>query len=307
MARHAIRVSGSIEQPHIQPWSTVLRVPTDAGDKYFKASAKALAFEPAVTQALYQWRSDCIPQLLAIDVERGWMLMADGGQRVREAFGEGLDIHHWSEILAKYADLQITLAGHIDELLSFGVRDRRLEVLPELYMEILADEDWFLIDQPNGITASEYKRLINGASEFAEMCQELATYEVPDSLHHNDLHDGNIFIENGRDLFFDWGDSSISHPFFSMRTVSVSIENTFELEKDHPLIEEFGRGYLEHWTKFETHENLHTAYNIAKRIWSISTAVKYRTFLSQIEWARDDYSDALPSLMKEFLEANPSF
>jgi hypothetical protein len=302
-----VNVTGSIEQIHLQPWSTVLKAPTDIGDVFFKASADALAFEPAVTKALYQWRPDCIPQLLAVDDNRGWMLMADGGQRVREAFGEGLGIHHWSDILASYAGLQITLAGHIDELLSFGVRDRRLAILPDLYMELVADENWFLIDQPDGISGAEYRRLINGASKFAELCQRLATYSIPDSLHHNDLHDGNIFIRNGRYLFFDWGDSSISHPFFSMRTVSVSIEYTFGLEENDPLIEEFGRGYLDHWSEFESQENLHKAYDIAKRIWSISTAVKYWTYLCQIERVRDDFKDALPSLMKEFLEANPSF
>ena len=307
LARLEVSVTGPIEQIHLQPWSTVLKASTDIGDVFFKASAEALAFEPAVTQALYQWRPDCIPQLLAVDEQRGWMLMGDGGQRVREAIGQGLGIDHWTEILSTYASLQITLAGHVDELLSFGVRDRRLAVLPDLYMEMVADEDWFLIDQPDGISSTEYQRLINDASKFAEMCQRLATYSIPDSLHHNDLHDGNIFIENGRILFFDWGDSSISHPFFSMRTVSVSIENTFGLEESDPLIEEFGRGYLDQWSEFETRENLHKAYDIAKRIWSISTALKYWTFLSQIEWARDDYTDALPSLMKEFLEANPSF
>jgi hypothetical protein len=307
LARLEVSMTGPIEQIHLQPWSTVLKTPTDTGDVFFKASAEGLVFEPALTQALYQWRPDCVPQLLAVDEKRGWMLMVDGGQRVREAFGQGLGIHHWSEILAKYAGLQITLAGHVDELLSFGVRDRRLAVLPDLYMEIVADENWFLIDQPNGISGAEHQRLMNGAPKFTEMCQRLAAYSIPESLHHNDLHDGNIFIRNGRYLFFDWGDSSISHPFFSMRTVTVSIENTFELEENDPLIQEFGRGYLDHWTEFQKRENLDKAYDIAKRIWSISTAVKYWTFLSQIEWARDDYTGVLPSLMKEFLEANPSF
>ena len=35
LERQGIRVSGPIEQPHVRPWSTVLRVPTIAGDFYF--------------------------------------------------------------------------------------------------------------------------------------------------------------------------------------------------------------------------------------------------------------------------------
>jgi hypothetical protein len=307
LAKLNINISGTVEQIHLQPWSTVLKAPTDTGDVFFKASAEALAFEPAVTRVLYHWRPDCIPQILAVDADEGWMIMADGGQRAREAFNQGLGIGHWTKILSKYASLQITLTEHIEELLSFGVRDRRLRALPDLYQEILADESWFLIDQPDGISRSEYRRLYEGSSKFTELCQELDGYRVPDSLHHNDLHDGNIFTNNGRVLFFDWGDSSVSHPFFSLRTVFVSIEYTFGLEENDPLINEFGVGYMERWTEFESLENLHRAYDIAKKIWSISTAVKYWTYLRQIERARDDFRDALPSLMKEFLDANPSF
>ena len=31
--------SGAIEQPHVYPWSTVLRVPTTRGDLWFKANS----------------------------------------------------------------------------------------------------------------------------------------------------------------------------------------------------------------------------------------------------------------------------
>ncbi len=32
--------AGAVEQPHVFPWSTVLRVPTREGDLWFKASAR---------------------------------------------------------------------------------------------------------------------------------------------------------------------------------------------------------------------------------------------------------------------------
>src|SRR5947209_15502778 len=54
-----ITAPGDITQVNVRPWSSVLRVPTSAGDLYFKACASALAHEPALTQALAQWRPDC--------------------------------------------------------------------------------------------------------------------------------------------------------------------------------------------------------------------------------------------------------
>src|SRR3954454_12672731 len=52
LTRRGIRVDGEIEQPHLRPWSTVLRVPTSAGDYFFKATSPLLAHEPALTQWL---------------------------------------------------------------------------------------------------------------------------------------------------------------------------------------------------------------------------------------------------------------
>src|SRR5690349_17683011 len=77
LERQGIAVNGPIEQPHVRPWSTVLRVPTSQGDVYFKATAPTLMHEPALTEALSRWRPDCIPPLLAVDLARGWMLMPD--------------------------------------------------------------------------------------------------------------------------------------------------------------------------------------------------------------------------------------
>ena len=307
LAQQAITVSGPIEQVHVRPWSTVLRVPTDGGDLYFKACAPVLSHEAAVTQALYHWRPDCILQVLKIDAPQGWMLMADGGARLRDAFGDGLDRGSWAEILALYGGLQIDLAGHVDELLQLGAPDRRLVLLPDLYRDLLADKEWLLIDQPQGLTTAEYRHLIDAAPQVTILCQRLASYAIPVSLHHNDLHDGNIFSTNGRTLFFDWGDSSITHPFFSLRTVFVSIEHTFKMDEGNPFFTDLVQAYLQPWSAYDTAENLTAAHKLAQRLWSLSSAIKYKTQLSQLDSIRNEYAGAVPSLLQEFLGANPGF
>ena len=37
------RVVGELDQHHIQPWATVMRVPTDRGDVHFKATPRLFA------------------------------------------------------------------------------------------------------------------------------------------------------------------------------------------------------------------------------------------------------------------------
>ncbi len=73
----------AIDQPHLQPWATVLRVVTGQGDLYFKANGPALRHGAALVELLAARRPDCVPPPLAVDRGRGWMLMADAGTRLR--------------------------------------------------------------------------------------------------------------------------------------------------------------------------------------------------------------------------------
>ena len=303
--QHQLNVVGPIDQHQLRPWSAVLLAQTNAGNLFFKASADVIGFEPALTEAIYRWKPKLISEVLAYDAEHRWMLKADGGHRLKEVFKDGLEVENWTRILRDYADLQITLAPHSEELLTLGVRDRRLSVLPDLYRDLLEDRDWLLLDQSQGISSSEYEILVDSISTVNEMCDRLSGFNIPPSIHHNDLHDGNIFVNEDRFLFFDWGDSSVSHPFFSLRTAFVSVENTFGLEEDHPIFETLASAYLDTWSDHESMENLWQAFALAKRLWALSSAIKYWTIFAQLESSREEYKTAVPGLLKEFLELNP--
>ncbi|MCI0398116.1 MAG: aminoglycoside phosphotransferase family protein [Chloroflexi bacterium] len=297
-----IRVSGPIEQPHVRPWSTVLRAPTRVGDVYFKAAAPALVHEPALIEALAHWRPDCMPQLLAVDVARGWMLMADGGTRLREVIRADRDIGHWEKLLPFYAGLQIELAGRLPELAALGVPDRRLAVLPALYEQLLADAEMVRPPIAEAVTAEEYQRLRDLSPQVVAWSQELAGYQVPESLNHGDFHDGNIFVRDGRYTFFDWGDSSLAHPFFTLRTTFVSIENSLGLLEGSPETERLLDAYLEPWTRYEPRRKLQAASQLARRLAPILSALGWHRALSSVEKSlRQPYLAAVPGLMQEFL------
>ncbi len=312
-------ITWPIEQAHQRPWSTVLRVPTNGGDFYFKACAPVLGYEAAVTEALYRWQPNYIPPVLQFDAGQGWLLMADGGPTLRNAFNRkgasrsaptsqnAPTIDSWREVLALYAGLQIDLVIHVDELLLLGSPDRRLALLPDLYRDLLEEPEWLLIDQPDGLTTAEYQRLLEATPQVTALCRQLAGCDIPMSLHHNDLHDANIFFNESRTLFFDWGDSSIAHPFFSLRTAFISIEYTFGLDEQDPIFDQLAQDYLQPWTALETVDNVTAAFKLAQRLWALSTAVKYKTLLRHQEALRDEYASAVPGLLQEFLEANPEF
>ena len=50
-----------------------------------------------------------------------------------------------------------------------------------------------------------------------EACERArARFGIPETIQHDDLHDGQIFVRDDRYLLLDWGDACVSHPFFTL-------------------------------------------------------------------------------------------
>ena len=302
--RNSIHITGEIEQPHAYAWSTVMRVETNEGTLFFKATAGETIYEIALTQMLAGWFPDCMPELVTVDTERGWMLMRDGGEQLRASIRPTQDIAPWSPVITRYAELQIGLAEHISDILALGIPDRRPAALPALYTQLLADEASLLIDQEKGLTSAEFQQLKKMTPRFQQICADLTAFGIPESLNHGDFHDGNVLLKNGRVTFFDWGDASVTHPFVSLRTFFVSIEIALKLD-DYAFTPEMSTlldRYLEPWQKFAFKEKLLTAYNFSKPVASIASALAWHKTISRLDGAlREKYAGIVPELFREFL------
>jgi hypothetical protein len=116
--RQGLQLRGSIEQPHVYLWSTILRMPTTDGTLFFKATAPETIFEAALTHKLAGLRPDCLPELIAVDTARGWLLMRDGGEPLRAAIRPNRDLTPWQPVISLYAELQVGLAHHVEEFIA---------------------------------------------------------------------------------------------------------------------------------------------------------------------------------------------
>ena len=252
--RHCIELTGEIEQPHVRPWATVLRLPSSAGNLWFKANHPSLAHEAGVVALISRRRPDLVPELLAADLERGWMLMSDGGERLREVITRERDLSRWLELLPQYAELQIDLAADADGLVVLGAPDRRLAALPDQF-EALG-------------RSPEHGPLVH------DWCERLGAYRIPETIQHDDFHDGQIFVRDDRYLFFDWGDACVSHPFC---TLSVTLEGVLRRGlddvEDSVDIAPFRDAYLEPFERYGSHSDLVAATEIAFRLGWITRAL----------------------------------
>jgi hypothetical protein len=302
--QNSFRLVGNIEQNHAYAWSTVMRVPTNEDMLFFKATAGETLYEIALTQKLSGWSPNCMPELVAVDATRGWMLMRDGGEQLRASIRPTQNIKPWEPVITRYAELQIGLVEHIEEILTLGIPDHRLARLPMLYTQLLADEASLMIGQEKGLTSTEFQQLKNLKPRFERICKSLAALGIPETLNNGDFHDGNILIRNGRITFFDWGDATLTHPFVSLRTFFVSIEISLKLD-DYaftPEMEVLLERYLEPWQKYASKADLLTAYGLSKPVAAIVKALLWHQTISNLKDSlRDEYAHIVPELFREFL------
>ena len=297
LERLGLEPAGEIEQPHVRPWSTVLRVPTDDGDVWFKANMPTQAFEVAVVETLAARRPDLVPTLLAADLERGWMLQGDGGARLREILEQTGDYDVWEEVLPLYAELQIDVASDRDRLLAGGVPDRLLASLPGEFEEVLTDPAAL-----ETLTEDERRGLAALAPRIEADCGELAEYGLPETIQHDDLHDGQVFVRDGRFLFFDWGDACVSHPFYTLVVTLAVLAHRLGLDHDAPELDRFRDAYLEPWTRFRPRRELEQAYPFAYRLGVLCRGLTWRSVVAVLPRPlRDDEEDAVPERLRMLL------
>ena len=291
-------VLGEVEQPHVYPWSTVLRVPTAEGVVWFKANARGTAYEVPLLTALGGWCPDRVLVPLAADAERGWLLLPDGGTTLRAAQDGQTDLAHWERVLVEYAEMQRLLCPRADEMVALGVPDLRPEALPGHLADLLADEPVLMIDEPDGITSADLARLRSEQDRFAQWCGELAATGVPASLQHDDLHDANIFMPadgGGPYRVFDWGDSSVAHPFATLVVTLRVVADRLDLSNGARELLRLRDAYVEPWTGEHDRATLDEACRLALLTGPLSRALSWRrSLLDATPSARARHGNGVP-------------
>ncbi|HEY4458327.1 MAG TPA: phosphotransferase, partial [Pseudonocardiaceae bacterium] len=253
-----------MDEPRLRAWSITMRVRTARGPVWFKANPPDSRFEAGLTEALSRWAPEQVLTPLAVDAAEGWSLLPDGGTEVRET---DPDLATWENLLRQYAELQRSVAPHIDELARLGVPDLRPDRLPARFAELV---DSAVVRAQ--LSPAQQAALTSAAPRFAEECAALAASPVPASVDHSDVHEGQAFVaDGGRFVFFDWGDASIAHPFTSFLVAYRAAAH--RLGPGH--LDRLRDAYLEPWTAEHPIAELRTAAELAVRVGPVSRALSW--------------------------------
>ncbi|MGW1348728.1 phosphotransferase [Streptomyces sp. NPDC002409] len=265
LAAHGLRGAGPW-QVRLRPWSVLVRIPVaDGGTVWFKANPPASSFEAGLTDALSRWVPEHVLRPLAVDTDRGWALLPDGGTLFRDALDAArpaADPRAWEEPLRQYATMQRALVPYAGEMERLGVPAAHTAALPGLFDRT--------VEENTALAPADRGKLRGLRPRFVEWCEELADAGIADTLDHCDLHDGQLFVAGtGRHTFFDWGDAAVGHPFCSFLVPAGSARERFGPDALPRLLD----AYLEPWTgEGRTPAGLRRATGLAWRLGAIGRA-----------------------------------
>lgn len=270
-AHRALLANGyvPIETPQIiqdTPWSSVSKILTTNGFVYLKLMPLTLSLEPQVTQLLATKFDAPVPNIIAQNQELHCFLMSDCGQPLRSLLKHNFQVDLLKQALGIYTRIQFATANQVYIFLKLGVPDWRLAKLPDLYVQLILQQDFL---QQDGMTADDIIRIQGSQHKVSELCEKLAIYNIPETLDHTDFHDNNIVLDsNTKKLsIIDWGETVITHPFFSVLNLREQVQRQHEYDM-HDLC-------IDNWLLTIEKTRLTEALQLAKQLWPVYSALAY--------------------------------
>ncbi|WP_143177575.1 hypothetical protein [Cystobacter ferrugineus] len=286
-----------IEQLRTWEFSCVLRIRAARGECFFKALPHAHAAEPRLVRRLQQTHPLLIPEVIATDLERRWLLLAAAGGELLERVA---DPSTWEAAARAYAGLQRQWVGH-EALFSLGLNHLPLTALEREFDALLADDAALLLDTPEGLTRAQVGRLRAWAEELKGCCREWASLGIPETLEHGDLWPSNIFTTPSGPVFIDWTDAAIAPPLLGAWMLLEGPQLEALLGRVPGARERVREAYLRPWAEEWGPRTLERAFALARRIAPAFHAWRFhREVLPHLE--SREIGEVLPFLLKNLLE-----
>jgi hypothetical protein len=286
-------------QPHIRPWSTLLRLETDGDPVWLKAPGDGARYEIPLLTLLAELDVPATPRPLAADDGLGLALIPDGGPTMRAAHGGRAPADVVADYLVVYAQAQRALEPHVERLVAAGARDLRPERLPaalDATIEVLARER-----PPARLSPEAAARLRSVAPAYADACAELAGSGIAPTLNHDDLHDNNVLAAGP--VVIDWGDSCVSHPFGTMLATLNSVMAHHGLDPDDPALQRIADAYTEAWTDVADRSTLRRQVQLCQRVGPLTRSLSYRQACTGVDDAAwQEHASAMPEWLLEVFE-----
>jgi phosphotransferase family enzyme len=290
-----IELTGPIEQIHHRPWSTVFRAAAGNSALFLKACSVVQVHEPRVIELVAREFPGLVPGFIARHPSEPWVLLRDGGIRLRLAMPGAAQLPVWRALLPRYAELQRSLLGRGAELLATGLPDRRLERIPGLFERVLDDGRW--------APAEPRARVRALLPAIRQACANLAEIGIGPSLDHDDLHDHNVLLNGDRPTIVDWGDGSLTHPFLTLAVTVRFAALAAGVPASAPEIEALRDAYLEPWSDLAPARALDRAADLGSALGIVTGGLTWYEVITRLPGAHDDEPGEMSAILERVASA----
>ena len=257
-----LRVTGGFRQLNASPTFSLIRLETNDGALWFKATGEPNCHELPVSVLLARLFPKHVPRILGVHPAwNGWLSAEAPGT----ALDETSEFSDWERAAKELAELQIASIGRTAELLEGKCKDLRLP-------ELVAGIDPFLARMAEFMAAQEKpspaplanSELASLGEELKESFSLIQSFRLPDTLGHIDCNPGNILVSPEGCVFLDWAEGCISNPLITFEYLREHFRRSGIQETSG--LERLTAAYMRPWTAFFSPEDLRRALAVSPLI-----------------------------------------
>ena len=290
------------------PYSTVHRFETEKGIFYLKQTPKLLYQEVRILNYLNEKGCAHIPEIIAYNDNLHCFIMpACGDEPLRTIFKGKVDVDLLGLGLANFTKIQRSVENKHQQLLSFDIPDWKLEAFPNIYKNLIEQDDLLKED---GITTEELERLHQLYDVCVTLCENLSEFKISETLCHNDFHENNMLLDRamGNVNIIDWGEVILSHPFFSLNGFLWNITYFNDVLVNDITYQKLQLKCVEAWLDLHDEIDLIKALTIANKLSGIYAALGYERLYTatqdQAITVQQPHPGSIAGCLRTFLDAN---
>ncbi len=289
-------------------WSVVYRIETTDRVVYLKQVPELLLLEPDILTLLQQQGCKRIPKLLAVNPAlHCFMTIACGSKSLRDLFQGQVNFSLLKSGIGIYINIQQSLENKTQLLLSQGIPDWRLDKFSSLYYQLI-QQDKLLLD--DGLTEKEIAQLHQLYPTCQQLCDVLSKHGIPETISHSDFQENNMLLDEKNRIIniIDWGETVISHPFFSLNGCLWNITYFNELKPTDSMYKQLQSECIAPWLKLHDEKTLLELFNIANQLLGIYAALAYErlyiaTQNNQTITVQQDKHGSIAGCLRTFLSS----
>lgn len=281
-----------------RPWSTVWKVSASDGSYFLKACGPGFEREARLLPVLSEEFAEIVPQIVGVDEDRSWLLTRNVGRSLIGLIAQApLQAQGYlCAVLRAYAQMQFTISKGASRLKRSDLADHSLEAMPGRLQSALDDGEMLKL---GGATEHDVARSAEAAAKCRDLCRELASFGIPHSIEHGDLHPNNIMADDDAVRIIDWGDTAWSHPFCSMAICLTMSRQAFggTIPDDETIVD----AYLEPWQSLGSTADLRQALALATALRPVHGILLWnRAYHAMTGEARGTSAGHLVGWLREF-------